>query len=186
MSGVTPIQALFSLERGFHSYQLNTRFKLRLKWHRTWYPGKSIATQGWAMRPIARSLPMGTRAPAVIVHTRRGGARSALHRQFARIVDGIDNPVIANPDSPAVFIAVQLLASRRSQVIGEFTHSWPDALDDVRCQVTKFPFRGHGKGDFVQRHLILPSERSSASTSSKLKRGSPARPSEMMPSSISS
>src|SRR5271157_1001398 len=37
----------------------------------------------------------------------------------------------------------------------------------------------------IQRHLILPSERSSASTSSRLKRGSPARASEMIPSSIS-
>ena len=113
--------------------------------------------------------------------------RDPRHIDSSRgIVDGIDDPVIANPDSPTVFIAVKLFASRRSRVIGEFTYSWPDAFDDIRRQITKFPFRGRGRGYFVQRHLILPSERSSASTSSRLKRGSPARASEMMPSSISS
>lgn len=40
---------------------------------------------------------------------------------FRGIVDGIDNPVIANPDSPAVFIAVKLFATRRSRIIREFT-----------------------------------------------------------------
>jgi len=112
---------------------------------------------------------------------------NARHVDSSRgIVDCIDDPVVTNPDSPTVFIAVKLLASRRSRVIGEFTYSWPDAFDDIRRQVTKFPFRRRGKGDFIQRHLILPSERSSTSTSSRLKRGSPARASEMIPSSISS
>jgi len=41
---------------------------------------------------------------------------------FRGIVDGVDNPVITNPDSPTVFIAVKLFASRRSRVIGEATY----------------------------------------------------------------
>jgi len=123
------------------------------------------------------------------INRRRGGARSASRRQFSRHRWWCRRPgnhQSGFSNSPTVFIAVKLFASRRPWVIGEVTYFWPDAFDDLRCQVTKFPFRRRCKGDFIQTHLILPSARSSASTSSRLKRGSPARASDMIPSSMSS
>lgn len=105
---------------------------------------------------------------------------------FRRIADCIHDAIISDADSPTVPVAMQLFAARRPWIIGKIAYLRQDAFDYIRGQVTKFPLRRRSEDNFIDCHLILPSARSSASTSSRLKRGSPALASEIIPSSISS
>jgi hypothetical protein len=56
---------------------------------------------------------------------------------LARVVDGVDNAVVANPDSPAIFIAMQLLATSRSGRRRQFPDFGDDAIYDFGGKVTE-------------------------------------------------
>src|ERR1035441_6022093 len=81
---------------------------------------------------------------------------------------------------------MQLFAAGWTRIAGEFADLWQQPRDHVRRQTRQFLSGGGRKRDEVGRHFNLPSARSSASTSSSVKRGSWLRASDTAPSSMSS
>ena len=58
------------------------------------------------------------------------------------VVDGVDNPVITDPDMPKVIGAPQFFASRRSSLLGERVDLRRDAFNDGAWERLEFLLRG--------------------------------------------
>src|ERR1035437_2061457 len=123
--------------------------------------------------------------PLPIVHILAMGDPSDVHHPRS-VVNRVNDAMIPDANSPAVPIAVQLLAASGTWIGRKFTDSRNYAPDDVGRQVTKLFFGRSGKRDEIFCHFNLPTARNSASTSAKVERRSPALASDTAPSSMSS
>ena len=73
---------------------------------------------------------------------------------FASVVDGVKNAVVADTNAPEIAGALQLQASRRARIFRERLDFWKDAVHDSRMEAFEVFSGGAGKCDGELSHSV--------------------------------